>query len=135
MPILNEASVLATYRGPTSKWRPKPAALISGSAAFAVMIAAIVTLTAAASPRIATPGPDADLQRLGHAVVANTPGAADGPAKRADTARDQTEGRSSTGKFFFGFLEFDWDPDAPGGVPGFGPLPPSPTLGVAVVKD
>jgi len=24
---------------------------------------------------------------------------------------------------FFGFLEFDWDPDAPGGVPGFDPWP------------
>jgi hypothetical protein len=24
---------------------------------------------------------------------------------------------------FFGFLVFDWDPDAPGGVPGFGPMP------------
>jgi hypothetical protein len=24
---------------------------------------------------------------------------------------------------FFGFLEYDWDPDAPGGVPGFDPLP------------
>jgi hypothetical protein len=23
---------------------------------------------------------------------------------------------------FFGYLEFDWDPDAPGGVPGFDPL-------------
>lgn len=26
---------------------------------------------------------------------------------------------------FFGYLEFDWDPDAPRGIPGFGPLPPS----------
>ena len=24
--------------------------------------------------------------------------------------------------FAFGYVEFDWDPDAPGGVPGFGPL-------------
>jgi hypothetical protein len=23
---------------------------------------------------------------------------------------------------FFGYLEFDWDPEAPGGMPGFGPL-------------
>jgi len=29
----------------------------------------------------------------------------------------------ATAPFFFGFLEFDWDPNAPGGVPGFGPLP------------
>jgi hypothetical protein len=27
---------------------------------------------------------------------------------------------------FFGFLEFDWDPDAPGGVPGFDPWPSTP---------
>lgn len=27
---------------------------------------------------------------------------------------------------FFGFLEFDWDPDAPGGVPGFDPWPRTP---------
>ena len=27
------------------------------------------------------------------------------------------------GSRFFGFLEFDWDPDAPGGVPGFDPWP------------
>mgnify|MGYP000636143188 CR=1 FL=1 len=26
---------------------------------------------------------------------------------------------------FFGFLEFDWDPNAPGGVPGFDPWPQS----------
>ena len=29
------------------------------------------------------------------------------------------------GSRFFGFLEFDWDPDAPGGVPGFDPWPRS----------
>jgi hypothetical protein len=27
------------------------------------------------------------------------------------------------GSRFFGFLEYDWDPDAPGGVPGFDPWP------------
>lgn len=26
-------------------------------------------------------------------------------------------------KMFFGFVEFDWDPDAPGGVPGFDSWP------------
>ncbi len=31
-------------------------------------------------------------------------------------------GDVGTPHLFFGFLEFDWDPDAPGGVPGFGPL-------------
>jgi hypothetical protein len=28
-------------------------------------------------------------------------------------------------RLFFGYVEFDQDPDAPGGVPGFGPLPNS----------
>ena len=28
--------------------------------------------------------------------------------------------------WFFGFLEFDWDPNAPGGVPGFDPWPQTP---------
>jgi hypothetical protein len=28
-------------------------------------------------------------------------------------------------KLFFGYVEFDQNPDAPGGVPGFGPLPNS----------
>jgi hypothetical protein len=29
---------------------------------------------------------------------------------------------ANTVPLFFGYLEFDWDPDAPGGMPGFGPL-------------
>jgi hypothetical protein len=27
---------------------------------------------------------------------------------------------------FLGYVEFDWDPDAPGGVPGFDPWPQAP---------
>ena len=123
MPALNEASVLTT----------KSVQLISASAALAVIIAAIVMLTTAASTRIATPGPDADLERMSPVVVAK--GAAGEQAKRTEFTRDTNDGRPRSDKFFFGFLEFDWDPDAPGGVPGFGPHPPSPTLGVAAVKD
>ena len=40
---------------------------------------------------------------------------------RPSTSLERT--RAST---FFGFLEFDWDPDAPGGVPGFDPWPQTP---------
>ena len=29
------------------------------------------------------------------------------------------------GRFAFGYLVFDWDPRAPGGVPGFGTWPPT----------
>jgi hypothetical protein len=31
--------------------------------------------------------------------------------------------RGAGRKLFFGFVEFDWDPDAPGGVPGFDSWP------------
>ena len=37
-------------------------------------------------------------------------------------------------KLFFGSVEFDCDPDAPGGVPGFGPLPHAASQ-VAVAKS
>lgn len=36
------------------------------------------------------------------------------------TAPATADGRKS---FAFGYLEFDWDPDAPGGVPGFDSRP------------
>jgi hypothetical protein len=39
---------------------------------------------------------------------------------RVATAARAADPRSS---FAFGFLEFDWDPNAPGGVPGFDPWP------------
>jgi hypothetical protein len=32
---------------------------------------------------------------------------------------------SQAGSFAFGYLEFDWDPSAPGGVPGFDSWPPA----------
>jgi len=54
------------------------------------------------------------------------------PAERS--VADQAAQRKSSGSVslertpasaFFGFLEFDWDPNAPGGVPGFDPWPRS----------
>jgi hypothetical protein len=39
-----------------------------------------------------------------------------------DTPRSPSSDQGH-GSRFFGFLEFDWDPDAPGGVPGFDPWP------------
>ena len=122
MPVPNEASVLTT----------KSAQLTSAAAAIAMIIATIVVVTAAASTRIATP--DLPLEPLLHGVVASTQGAANGHAKRTESAGDKNDGRSRSDKFFFGFLEFDWDPDAPGGVPGFGPYPPASTLAQASPK-
>ena len=39
-----------------------------------------------------------------------------------DMARSPSSNHGD-GSRFFGFLEFDWDPNAPGGVPGFDPWP------------
>jgi hypothetical protein len=48
------------------------------------------------------------------------------PGFAADAAAD-SRAFSSTGNprpaLFFGFVEFDHDPNVPGGVPGFGPWP------------
>jgi hypothetical protein len=50
-------------------------------------------------------------------------------ATGASPVTDPATGRhafSRTGpdrRLFFGFVEFDWDPNASGGAPGFGPLP------------
>jgi len=52
-------------------------------------------------------------------AVSSAPHSATAPV---DMARSPSSDRGS-GSRFFGFLEFDWDPDAPGGVPGFDPWP------------
>ena len=36
----------------------------------------------------------------------------------------QSQGFGTAGTFAFGYLEFDWDPTAPDGVPGFDTWPP-----------
>jgi hypothetical protein len=50
-------------------------------------------------------------------------------APRYSTTRPNVPASSSFNRGrvprFFGFLEFDWDPDAPEGVPGFDPWPSS----------
>jgi|EndMetStandDraft_4_1072995.scaffolds.fasta_scaffold939314_1 hypothetical protein len=50
-------------------------------------------------------------------------------APRYSTTRPNVPASSSFNRgrvpSFFGFLEFDWDPDAPEGVPGFDPWPSS----------
>jgi len=45
------------------------------------------------------------------------------PATEPAAALGRTFSRTGENhRLFFGFLEFDWDRNAPGGVPGFGPL-------------
>jgi hypothetical protein len=54
-------------------------------------------------------------------VIAPT---ATSPATDSATAAGHTSpGNGENHRLFFGYVEFDWDPNAPGGVPGFGPLP------------
>lgn len=60
-------------------------------------------------------------ERAGRGTPAAVGPAADqSPAPNAGSSTSFERARAST---FFGFLEFDWDPDAPGGVPGFDPWP------------
>ena len=51
-----------------------------------------------------------------------------GASRRASYSSAET-----TPAFFFGYVEFDHDPSAPGGVPGFGPSPqPTPVTAITV---
>lgn len=67
--------------------------------------------------------PPATLERTAR-IIAPIEGATSSPPARSAPA-------TGAGKpaLFFGYVEFDVDPDAPGGVPGFGRWPqPSPPL-------
>jgi hypothetical protein len=68
--------------------------------------------------------PAAQSDQRADTVVASTavPSAPAVAPHPAETPRSpsSTQGHGSR---FFGFLEFDWDPNAPGGVPGFDPWP------------
>jgi hypothetical protein len=49
--------------------------------------------------------------------------------------RPGLDGNPST-EFFFGFLQFDSNPNAPGAVPGFGPLPqPKPSVTSVATRE
>jgi len=70
-----------------------------------------------------------ELQRIKPSEAAVVPGEAgcrgseaSCPTLPAAAGRADTNAKAPS---FLGYLEFDWDPDAPGGIPGFGPLPPS----------
>jgi hypothetical protein len=81
---------------------------------------AVVTLCAAVLALV-LPGAWSD-QGTGTVVASaaapSVPNSASAPVDMPRSSSDR--GHSSR---FFGFLEFDWDPDAPGGVPGFDPWP------------
>lgn len=63
------------------------------------------------------------------ATVANSPGrvapTATAPAPGATAVSNVVPSDSGdVGSFAFGYVEFDWNPKAPGGVPGFDSWPP-----------
>jgi hypothetical protein len=63
------------------------------------------------------------VQRTGSVVAADAVAPVAHPAPAPADARPSPPSDRGHGSRFFGFLEFDWDPDAPGGVPGFDPWP------------
>jgi hypothetical protein len=83
---------------------PKPAAIGLG-----VTLVAIVSL--AASAWLEAAEPDSPIAATG-AVLAQSRGTDAGALRTGSRKSERVE-------FFFGFLEFDWDANKPGGVPGF----------------
>ena len=88
----------------------RPADRLAGSLAAVALAAAVIALAPPVSSSGRSPGAAGALAAAlsdSHAVT--TPARMSRPA-----SADQGASRC-----FFGFLEYDWDPDAPGGVPGF----------------
>ena len=90
----------------------RPADRLAGPLAAVALAAAVIALAlpVSSSGRSAV-GASAAALSDSHAVT--TPARMSRPAS-ADHGRVP---------LFFGFLEYDWDPDAPGGVPGFDSWP------------
>jgi hypothetical protein len=104
-----EVSILTRFRqyGRASGARslgPKPAAIGLG-----VTLVAIVSL--AASAWLEAAEPDSPIAATG-AVLAQSRGTDAGALRTGSRKSERVE-------FFFDFLEFDWDANKPGGVPGF----------------
>jgi hypothetical protein len=92
----------------------RPADRLAGSLAAVALAAAVIALALPVSSpgqSFGAVGASAAVLSDSHAVT--TPARMSRPAS-ADHGRVP---------LFFGFLEYDWDPDAPGGVPGFDSWP------------
>jgi hypothetical protein len=116
MPARARPSAPATARAfaPQRRFLPRRHCKIAGAfgAAFGVVLA-LASSDVASQPAglPATTGANPS-------IVAADPVPRESEARRAAAATT-----AASPKLFFGFLEFDHDSDAPGGVPGFGPLP------------
>jgi hypothetical protein len=92
----------------------RPADRLVGPLAAVALAAAVIVLVLPVS----SSGQSPDAVNASAAVL-SVPHAVTTPA-RVSRPASADHGRVP---LFFGFLEFDWDPDAPGGVPGFDPWP------------
>ena len=92
----------------------RPVDRLAGPLAAVALAAAVIVLALPVSSSGRSPGAvGASVAALSVSHAVTTPARVSRPAS-ADHGRVP---------LFFGFLEFDWDPDAPGGVPGFDPWP------------
>jgi hypothetical protein len=83
----------------------------------------LYTLAAAHDPESSAP-PTVAAVSLGTPVI-NTEAATKLALASVSKNSDRPSSAGVSLKFFFGSVEFDWDRDTPGGVPGFGPVPNS----------
>lgn len=124
-PAQRVASDVRSFTDPD--WRERPAASFSYSPYSPVAWAALTTVAllalsslTAAHDRVPEPPPAFPAEPI------TTGGSTAAVLKLAGVSVSGTSAIPSRGaglKLFFGFVEFDWDPDAPGGVPGFDARP------------
>src|SRR5262245_39806140 len=117
-PAQRVASDVGSFTDPD--WRERAAANSSYSPYSPVAWAALTTVTLVALNSLAAghdrvPKPPSALP----AEPITTGGSPAAVPKLAGTSVSGTSGL----RLFFSFVEFDWDPDAPGGVPGFDSWP------------
>ena len=121
--VQSEMSIPGTGRITARPWYWPGLRLRSGGPIIVVAMFATYTLAAAHEFKSVVPPPTTAVS-LGTPMVD-----VEAAAKLARASVSKNSDRLSSArvslKFFFGFVEFDWDPDAPGGVPGFGPVPNS----------
>ena len=98
--------------GPLGGWSLTDGALVVGGLLAAVLIGA-----ALGTPRSALTGETVTPELPSIATIIGT------SAPRSVRVAAAAPAAAPQPSFAFGFLEFDWDPNAPGGVPGFDSWP------------
>ena len=96
---------------PLAGWLLLSALILGGALAAALIGGAFGTPRSGVIGEAVAPGPPSITTIIRTSAPQSAPGAAAAPAAATQPS------------FAFGFLEFDWDPNAPGGVPGFDPWP------------